>query len=133
MTQSSIRSSSSSAVSVSAAQSESARPGNVAVLVMNFCRSATTYALEGITIDTPGANYISGDVLTVSGGTSTVAATWQTHPQICIIQWPSRLGHFEADYPTGAPADAAGRLTHDIDGRPLSVSARIVGRQDVGG
>jgi len=39
---------------------------------------------------------------------------------------------FEADYPSGARADAAGRLTHDIEGRPL-VAGRIVGRRVVGG
>jgi hypothetical protein len=39
---------------------------------------------------------------------------------------------FEADYPSGAPADATGRLTHDIEGRPL-VGERIVGRRTLGG
>jgi hypothetical protein len=37
-----------------------------------------------------------------------------------------------ADYPLGAPADAAGRLTQDIEGRPL-VAGRIVGRRVAGG
>jgi hypothetical protein len=45
---------------------------------------------------------------------------------------------FEADYPRerwpdGPPADATGRLTHDIDGRPLDRSALVVGRRVVGG
>jgi hypothetical protein len=39
---------------------------------------------------------------------------------------------FAADYPSGAPADAAGRLTHDIEGRPL-VAERIIGRRTLGG
>jgi len=39
---------------------------------------------------------------------------------------------FEADYPAGAPADAAGRLTADIEGRPLTADY-IAGRKMVGG
>jgi hypothetical protein len=39
---------------------------------------------------------------------------------------------FSADYPTGAPADAAGRLLKDIEGRPLTAE-RVVGRTMVGG
>jgi hypothetical protein len=39
---------------------------------------------------------------------------------------------FEADYPRGARADAAGRLTADIEGRPL-VAERVVGRRTLGG
>jgi hypothetical protein len=39
---------------------------------------------------------------------------------------------FEADYPSGAPADATGRLTADIEGRPL-VAERVVGRRTLGG
>lgn len=39
---------------------------------------------------------------------------------------------FEADYPGGAQADATGRLTHDIDGRPLTAQY-VVGRQVSGG
>lgn len=39
---------------------------------------------------------------------------------------------FEADYPTGAVTDASGRLTHDIDGRPL-VAEQVVGRRTLGG
>jgi hypothetical protein len=39
---------------------------------------------------------------------------------------------FAADYPSGAPADAAGRLTHDIEGRPLAAQY-VVGRRVVGG
>ena len=39
---------------------------------------------------------------------------------------------FEADYPDGARADATGRLTHDIDGRPLT-ARYVVGRKVVGG
>ncbi|MBX3596021.1 MAG: hypothetical protein KF874_00490 [Rhizobiaceae bacterium] len=39
---------------------------------------------------------------------------------------------FEADYPNGAAADEAGKLTHDIDGRPLGRGI-IAGRQVVGG
>jgi hypothetical protein len=47
------------------------------------------------------------------------------------------LRPFEADYPSGKwpggpPADAAGRLTQDIDGRPL-VARWVVGRNVVGG
>jgi len=40
---------------------------------------------------------------------------------------------FEADYPAGARTDAFGNLTHDIEGRPLHVGGRIVGRRVVGG
>lgn len=36
------------------------------------------------------------------------------------------------DYPRGARTDATGRLTHDIEGRPL-VADRVVGRRVVGG
>jgi hypothetical protein len=43
---------------------------------------------------------------------------------------PSRP--FELDYPHGAPTDEAGRLTHDIEGRPL-VAERIAGRTRLGG
>jgi hypothetical protein len=39
---------------------------------------------------------------------------------------------FEADYPRGAPSDATGRLTHDIEGRPL-VARYVVGRSSVRG
>jgi hypothetical protein len=39
---------------------------------------------------------------------------------------------FAADYPAGAQADATGRLTHDIEGRPLTAE-RVVGRRVVGG
>jgi hypothetical protein len=42
------------------------------------------------------------------------------------------LRPFEADYPNGAPSDAAGNLTHDIDGRPLTASY-VAGRRVVGG
>jgi len=38
---------------------------------------------------------------------------------------------FEADYPHGAPADASGRLTQDIEGRPLTAKY-IVGRSAAG-
>jgi hypothetical protein len=39
---------------------------------------------------------------------------------------------FEADYASGAPADASGRLTSDIEGRPL-VAERVVSRRTLGG
>jgi hypothetical protein len=39
---------------------------------------------------------------------------------------------FEADYPAGAPADAAGMLTADIEGRPL-IAKHVVGRRVRGG
>jgi hypothetical protein len=38
----------------------------------------------------------------------------------------------EADYPAGATADAAGRLSRDIEGRPL-IARRVVGRRMAGG
>ena len=38
---------------------------------------------------------------------------------------------FGADYPTGTSADATGRLTHDIEGRPLTAEY-VVGRNVVG-
>ncbi|WP_454916546.1 hypothetical protein [Xanthobacter sediminis] len=37
----------------------------------------------------------------------------------------------EADYPAGVPADASGRITHDIEGRPLT-ARYVVGRNVVG-
>lgn len=40
---------------------------------------------------------------------------------------------FEVDYPSGASADATGRLTRDIDGRPIHPDAFIVGRRNLGG
>ncbi|CCQ75025.1 hypothetical protein [Magnetospira sp. QH-2] len=40
---------------------------------------------------------------------------------------------FEADYPNGAKTDEQGRLTHDIEGRPLAVGGRIAGRRMVQG
>lgn len=39
---------------------------------------------------------------------------------------------FEADYPHGAPANEAGKLTHDIEGRPL-VAGHVVGRRESSG
>ena len=42
------------------------------------------------------------------------------------------LHPFTADYPSGALADAAGRLDADVEGRPL-VAGRIVGRSALGG
>jgi hypothetical protein len=42
------------------------------------------------------------------------------------------LRPFAADYPSGAPADAAGRLTTNIEGRPLD-ARYVVGRKVVGG
>jgi hypothetical protein len=39
---------------------------------------------------------------------------------------------FAADYPSGAPGDAAGRLTKDIEGRALT-ARYVVGRKVVGG
>lgn len=39
---------------------------------------------------------------------------------------------FEADYPSGAAADAHGRLTRDIEGRPLG-ARYVVGRTQAGG
>jgi hypothetical protein len=38
---------------------------------------------------------------------------------------------FEADYPSGAPVNAEGRLTHDIEGRPL-YGRYVVGRNVAG-
>lgn len=39
---------------------------------------------------------------------------------------------FEADYPQGAPSDATGNLTSDVDGRPLSATY-VAGRSRLGG
>lgn len=41
------------------------------------------------------------------------------------------LRPFEADYPAGAPADARGKLTQDLDGRPLT-ARYVAGRNYVG-
>lgn len=46
--------------------------------------------------------------------------------------------NFSDDYPAerwpdGPPVGADGRLTHDIDGRPIQPGARVVGRSVVGG
>ncbi|MBT4701120.1 MAG: hypothetical protein HOB79_08575, partial [Rhodospirillaceae bacterium] len=40
---------------------------------------------------------------------------------------------FEADYPDGVQTDDAGRLTQDIEGRPIQDGSRVVGRRMVGG
>uniref|UniRef100_UPI0035B4DE10 hypothetical protein n=1 Tax=Dongia sp. TaxID=1977262 RepID=UPI0035B4DE10 len=40
---------------------------------------------------------------------------------------------FSKDYPDGYRTDAAGNLTHDIDGNPLEIGNRIVGRRVAGG
>jgi len=40
---------------------------------------------------------------------------------------------FEADYPKGAPRNAAGLLTTTIDGDPINVGGRVVGRRVAGG
>lgn len=45
--------------------------------------------------------------------------------------WPQRS--FDVDYPAGAKATPTGRLTHDIDGRPINPDAIVVGRRDMGG
>lgn len=47
-------------------------------------------------------------------------------------QRPFELDYPPAKYPHGAPADATGRLTRDIEGRPL-VAERVVGRRTLGG
>jgi hypothetical protein len=47
-------------------------------------------------------------------------------------QRPFELDYPPNRYPHGAPADATGRLTHDIEGRPL-VAERVVGRRLLGG
>jgi hypothetical protein len=44
---------------------------------------------------------------------------------------PFSADYRAADCPHGAPADATGRLTHDIEGRPL-VAQHVVGRNMVG-
>ncbi len=46
---------------------------------------------------------------------------------------PKELRPFEKDYPSGARADDAGRLTHTIDGDPIISGATVVGRKVVGG
>jgi hypothetical protein len=40
---------------------------------------------------------------------------------------------FTKDYPDGTQVEAGRRLTHDIEGRPLEVGGRIVGRRVAGG
>lgn len=47
-------------------------------------------------------------------------------------QRPFELDYPPARYPHGAPADATGRLTYDIEGRPL-VAERVIGRRTLGG
>ena len=47
---------------------------------------------------------------------------------------PSRPARpFAEDYKKGARTDELGNLTHDIEGRPLQVGGRIVGRKVAGG
>jgi hypothetical protein len=46
---------------------------------------------------------------------------------------PFELDYKPADFPQGAPADAAGRLIHDFDGRPIASTADIAGRRTLGG
>lgn len=43
------------------------------------------------------------------------------------------LDYKPADFPQGAPTDAAGRLIHDFDGRPIASTADIAGRRMLGG
>jgi hypothetical protein len=40
---------------------------------------------------------------------------------------------FGVDYPKGAQTDGAGRLTNDIEGRPIQDGSRVAGRRVVGG
>ena len=46
---------------------------------------------------------------------------------------PRPQREFAADYPNGAASDEAGRLTADIDGRPIFPEATVVGRRMAGG
>lgn len=46
---------------------------------------------------------------------------------------PKPARPFAEDYKKGARTDELGNLTHDIEGRPLQVGGRIVGRRVVGG
>src|SRR5262249_26321914 len=52
-------------------------------------------------------------------------------PRLIYNPPPKPPRPFEADYPHGAPADATGRLTQDIEGRPLTAKY-IVGRSAAG-
>ena len=70
-----------------------------------------------------------------AGHPNTLAA-----PTVNIYDPPTMpMRPFEADYPperypNGPPIDEQGRLTHDIDGRPLNPNAPfIVGRRNLGG
>lgn len=46
---------------------------------------------------------------------------------------PKPARPFAEDYKKGARTDELGNLTHDIEGRPLQVGGRIVGRRVAGG
>ncbi len=46
---------------------------------------------------------------------------------------PREARPVEADYPKGAPTNAAGLLTTTIDGDPINVGGRVVGRRVAGG
>ena len=50
-----------------------------------------------------------------------------------LYNGPQTQRPFSKDYPDGHQADAAGNLTHDIDGKPLEIGGRIAGRRRVEG
>jgi len=85
----------------------------------------------------------AGRVADLAGLATPMGALARTAPRTAANTMASRTARmydppvkpsrpFEADYPAGAPADDAGRLTHDVDGRPL-VARHVVGRKVVGG
>ena len=53
--------------------------------------------------------------------------------RVKLYNGPATERPFEMDYPNGHRSDAAGNLTHDIDGNPLEVGGRIAGRGRVAG
>ena len=70
---------------------------------------------------------------TLRAGVDAAKAVQSRSRNVSVLDPPPQPQRpFAADYPQGARADAAGRLTHDIEGREL-VADRVVGRKVVGG
>ena len=67
------------------------------------------------------------------GTVTPAAAETLASRHVKLYNGPDVQRPFSKDYPDGHQADAAGNLTHDIDGNPLEIGGRIVGRSVAGG
>jgi hypothetical protein len=104
----------------------------------------------GLGMAAPVAGRVIGSLVTgarnmlapprVPANTADVARVAGSAPEDLLASRSARLYNppsveqrpFSADYPGIARDDGTGRLTHDVEGRPL-VAGRIVGRRTVGG